>query len=291
MTVSPYLFPTDGSGKLSDFGTINQTIDAAPKTAKVQLKTNRKKLAELQRILAAHDRHAILVIFQALDAAGKDGTIRRVFSGVNPAGCHATAFKVPSKKELDHDYLWRTTKALPGKGMIGIFNRSYYEEVLVVRVHPQFLTAQKLVNSDQPGFPDHSFWQQRFDQINQFENFLSQNQTTIIKFYLHVSKSEQKKRLLARINEPDKNWKFSLKDVHERNHWAAYMAAYDEMLRKTSTPWAPWHVIPADDKKWMRAAVAEIMVSHLEGLNLSYPKVSGELSDNLITGKKILLEE
>jgi len=288
MTASSYLFPTNGSGRLNDFETIDTGIDPTPKAAKALLKMNRKKLAELQRVLAAHDRHAILVIFQALDAAGKDGTIRRVFSGVNPAGCRATAFKAPSKKELDHNYLWRGVKALPGKGLIGIFNRSYYEEVLVVRVHPEFLTAQKLVNSEHSGFPDASFWQQRFEQINRFENFLAQNQTTIIKFYLHVSKSEQKERLLARINEPDKNWKFSLKDVHERSHWEAYMAAYDEMLQKTSTPWAPWYVIPADDKRRMRAAVADIMVSRLDSLNLAYPEVSGEWAKELSEGKRLL---
>jgi len=288
MTASSYLFPTNGNGRLNDFQTIDTSVDPTPESAKALLKMNRKKLAELQRVLAAHDRHAILVIFQALDAAGKDGTIRRVFSGVNPAGCRAAAFKAPSKEELDHNYLWRGGKALPGKGMIGIFNRSYYEEVLVVRVHPEFLAAQKLVNSERSGFPDVSFWQQRFEQINRFENFLAQNQTIIIKFYLHVSKSEQKERLLARINEPDKNWKFSLKDVHERSHWEAYMAAYNEMLQKTSTPWAPWYVIPADDKRRMRAAVADIMVSRLDSLNLAYPEVSGELAKELTEGKRLL---
>jgi len=288
MTASSYLFPTNGNGRLNDFQTIDTSVDPIPESAKALLKMNRKKLAELQRVLAAHDRHAILVIFQALDAAGKDGTIRRVFSGVNPAGCRAAAFKAPSKEELDHNYLWRGGKALPGKGMIGIFNRSYYEEVLVVRVHPEFLATQKLVNSERSGFPDASFWQQRFEQINRFENFLAQNQTIIIKFYLHVSKSEQKERLLARINEPDKNWKFSLKDVHERSHWEAYMAAYDEMLQKTSTPWAPWYVIPADDKRRMRAAVADIMVSRLDSLNLAYPEVSGELAKELTEGKRLL---
>lgn len=291
MTVSPYLFPEDGSRVLADFGTTDNTISVTPKAAKEQLKISRKKLGALQKILAAHDRHSILVIFQALDAAGKDGTLRRVFSGVNPAGCEVTAFKVPSKKELDHDYLWRAAKEVPGKGMIGIFNRSYYEEVLVVRVHPQFLTAQKLVEAGNSGFPDASFWQQRFEQINHFEKYLTQNQTTIIKFFLHVSKTEQKKRFMSRINEPDKNWKFSLRDVHERSHWDDYMAAYDEMLQKTSTTWAPWYVIPADDKKWMRAAVAKIMVSRLEALNLCYPKVAGVLAADLFKGKQLLDEE
>lgn len=291
MTVSPYLFPEDGSRVLADFGTTDNTISVTPKAAKEQLKISRKKLGALQKILAAHDRHSILVIFQALDAAGKDGTLRRVFSGINPAGCEVTAFKVPSKKELDHDYLWRAAKEVPGKGMIGIFNRSYYEEVLVVRVHPQFLTAQKLVEAGNSGFPDASFWQQRFEQINHFEKYLTQNQTTIIKFFLHVSKTEQKKRFMSRINEPDKNWKFSLRDMHERSHWDDYMAAYDEMLQKTSTPWAPWYVIPADDKKWMRAAVAKIMVSRLEALNLCYPKVAGVLAADLFKGKQLLDEE
>ncbi len=291
MTVSPYLFPPDGGRVLADFGTTDKTVTVTPKVAKEQLKISRKKLVALQNILAAHDRHSILVIFQALDAAGKDGTLRRVFSGVNPAGCEVTAFKVPSKKELDHDYLWRAAKAVPGKGMIGIFNRSYYEEVLVVRVHPQFLATQKLVEAGRPGFPDGSFWQQRFDQINHFEQYLTQNQTTIIKFFLHVSKAEQKNRFMARLNEPDKNWKFSLRDVHERGHWDAYMTAYDEMLQKTSTPWAPWYVIPADNKKWMRAAVADIVVSRLEALDLCYPKVTGDLESDLATGKRLLGEE
>lgn len=291
MTVSPYLFPPDGSRVLGDFGTIDNTISITPKAAKEQLKSSRKKLVALQKLLAAHDRHSVLVIFQALDAAGKDGTLRRVFSGVNPAGCEVAAFKVPSKKELDHDYLWRAAKALPGKGMIGIFNRSYYEEVLVVRVHPQFLATQKLLAASQNEFPDASFWQQRFDQINHFEQYLTQNQTTVIKFFLHVSKAEQKKRFMARINEPEKNWKFSLNDVHERGYWDDYMAAYDEMLRETSTKWAPWYVIPADNKKWMRATVAEIVVSRLEALELGYPKVTGDLESDLATGRQLLNEE
>ena len=291
MTVLPYLFPTDGNGRLADFKTLDQNDDTAPKAAKAALKTHRKKIAALQKVLVADDRHAVLVILQALDAAGKDGTLRRVFSRVNPAGCEVTAFKTPSKKELDHDYMWRAAKALPGKGMIGIFNRSYYEEVLVVRVHPQFLAAQKLISAEEPGFPDTAFWQQRFSQINHFEQYLTQNQTTIIKFFLHVSRAEQKKRFLSRINEPDKNWKFSLKDVQQRSHWEAYMAAYDEMLQKTSTPWAPWYVIPADDKKWMRAAVAEIVASRLKVLNLAYPKVTGGLKSDLATGKQLLCEE
>lgn len=226
------------------------------------------EIAELQQVLYAHDRYALLLIFQAMDAAGKDGTIRAVLSGVNPAGCHVTSFKVPSAEELDHDFLWRTTRHLPERGRIGVFNRSYYEEVLVVRVHPEFLAAQRLPN----GVSHKNFWAWRYESIRQHEQHLARNGTVILKFFLNVSKDEQRKRFLSRLEEPDKHWKFSEKDVAERTHWDAYMAAYEEALNETSRPWAPWYAIPADNKDFMRLTVAEIIRDTLKSLDLSYPK-------------------
>ena len=226
-----------------------------------------EEIAELQQVLYAHDRYALLLIFQAMDAAGKDGTIRAVLSGVNPAGCHVTSFKVPSAEELDHDFLWRTTRHLPERGRIGVFNRSYYEEVLVVRVHPEFLAAQRLPN----GVAHKNFWQWRYESIREHEQHLARNGTVILKFFLNVSKDEQRKRFFSRLEEPDKHWKFSEKDVAERAHWDSYMAAYDEALNETSRPWAPWYAIPADNKDFMRLTVAEIIRDTLKSLDLSYP--------------------
>jgi PPK2 family polyphosphate:nucleotide phosphotransferase len=218
--------------------------------------------------LYAHDRYALLLVFQAMDAAGKDGTIRAVLSGVNPAGCHVTSFKVPSAEELDHDFLWRTTRNLPERGRIGVFNRSYYEEVLVVRVHPEFLGAQRLPN----GVNNRNFWQWRYESIREHEQHLARNGTVILKFFLNVSKDEQRKRFLSRLEEPEKHWKFSEKDVAEREHWDQYMAAYEEALNETSRPWAPWYAIPADNKDFMRLTVAEIISDTLKALELSYPR-------------------
>jgi len=236
----------------------------------------RKKLAmvveeidRLQHILYAHDRNALLLIFQAMDAAGKDGTIRAVMSGVNPAGCQVFSFKQPSTLELDHDFLWRSTLRLPERGRIGVFNRSYYEEVLVVRVHPEILDRQQL-----PGSVDRKhLWRDRFASIREHEAHLARNGTVILKFWLNVSKDEQKKRFLSRLDEPEKNWKFSSADVRERACWGAYMRAYEEALQATSRPWAPWYAIPADNKPWMRLQVAEIIRDTLRGLDLHYPTV------------------
>lgn len=270
----PYQFPTDGKARLRDFPTRAKDIPEDKEDGRQILEQGIRRLSEMQDKLYASDRHSVLIIFQAMDAAGKDGTIRHVMSGINPQGCHVTSFKAPSAEELDHTYLWRCMKALPERGRIGIFNRSYYEEVLVVRVHPGILAGQKL-----PDAPDHEnqgFWDSRFRQINDFERYLSENGMIIIKFFLHVSREEQKERFLDRIEDTSKNWKFSAGDVKERQHWDKYMAAYDDMLRNTSTPYAPWYVIPADKKWYMRALVAEILVSRLSALGLEYPVLSPE---------------
>jgi PPK2 family polyphosphate:nucleotide phosphotransferase len=227
------------------------------------------EIADLQRILYAHDKYAILLIFQAMDAAGKDSTIRAVMSGINPAGCQVFSFKQPTTEELDHDFLWRTTKCLPERGRIGIFNRSYYEEVLAVRVHPEYLKGQKLPEP----IDLKNIWQQRYESIRDHEKHLARNGTVILKFWLNVSKKEQKQRFLSRIDEPRKNWKFSSGDVHERRFWKSYMTAYEDALNATSRPWAPWYAIPADDKPFMRLSVAEIIVKSLKKLRLKYPTV------------------
>jgi PPK2 family polyphosphate:nucleotide phosphotransferase len=229
-------------------------------------------LAEAQELLWASDTNALLAIFQAMDAAGKDSTIEHVMSGVNPQGVQVVSFKQPSAEELDHDYLWRVAKVLPERGRIGIFNRSHYEEVIAVRVHPEWLERQRL----RPGSRGDAFWRERFEDINAFERHLDRNGTKIVKFFLHVSRQEQKERFLARLDERDKQWKFSAADVAERAHWDAYMAAYEEAISATSTPWAPWFVIPADRKWLMQALVAAIMVDTIESLDLRWPEVSGE---------------
>jgi PPK2 family polyphosphate:nucleotide phosphotransferase len=226
-------------------------------------------LAEAQELLYASDCWSILLIFQAMDAAGKDGAIEHVMSGVNPQGCQVYNFKQPSPEELDHDYLWRFMKSLPERGRIGIFNRSYYEDVLVVRVHPVILAAQKL-----PRQPTSRIWAERFEDINAFERHLDRNGTRIIKFFLNVSPEEQRRRFLARLKDPKKHWKFSLSDLHERGFWDDYMRAYEEMLSATSTRWAPWYVIPADNKWFTRACVADIITASIEKLNLKLPEVS-----------------
>ena len=228
-----------------------------------------EQLSALQNLLYAHDRYSLLLIFQAMDAAGKDSAIMHVMSGVNPQGCEVYSFKHPSAEELDHDFLWRTTQRLPERGRIGIFNRSYYEEVLVVRVHPEILRGEalpaELVN-------EKTIWEERYRSINDLESHLARNGTRILKFFLHVSKNEQRKRFLARLDDPEKNWKFSVGDLAERARWKDYMTAYEECLSATSTSAAPWYVIPADDKKNARLLVAEAIVETLEGLKMSYPE-------------------
>ena len=223
-------------------------------------------------MLAAGDRHAVLLVFQAMDAAGKDSTIRAVMQGVDPSGCQVYSFKKPSSLELDHDFLWRTTVRLPERGRIGIFNRSQYEEVLVVRVHPGILKSQQLPAE----LSLDNVWQERFQSIREQEEHLARNGTVILKFWLNVSKEEQKRRFLARLDDPDRNWKFEPRDVVERRHWDAYMNAYEEALNATSRPWAPWYAIPADNKRYMRARVAEIIVETLESIGLEYPSPTPE---------------
>jgi len=246
-----------------------------------------ERLRELQERLYAYDRWALLLIFQAMDAAGKDSTIEHVMSGVNPQGCQVYSFKQPSAEELDHDYLWRTNRCLPERGRIGVFNRSYYEEVLVVRVHKGILAAEKLPVE----LVDADIWKQRFKDINAFERYLAQNGTALVKFFLHVSKEEQRRRFLARLDEPQKNWKFSLSDVKEREHWEEYMAVYEDMLARTSTEHAPWYVIPADHKWFMRMAVADIVVSTLEKLKPEYPTITEEKRRELEAARKALEQE
>lgn len=229
-------------------------------------------LAELQDVLYAQDRWSVLLIFQAMDAAGKDGAIRHVMSGVNPQGCQVYSFKGPSSEDLDHDYLWRCMKCLPERGRIGIFNRSYYEEVLAVRVHPEYLKGQKLPD----GLVDKNIWKNRFDEIRNFEKYLTQNGTLVRKFFLHVSKGEQKNRFLERLEDPDKNWKFSANDLGARKYWNNYMDAYEQVIRNTATKYAPWYVVPADNKWFTRVVVASAVIEGLDSLKMSYPKVSKE---------------
>lgn len=266
---SSYLVPFDGRFKRSDFSTLPPNRELKKKKLKKQLGKTVETLAELQKVLYAHDRYAVLLIFQAMDAGGKDSTIRAVMSGINPAGCQVFSFKKPSSEALDHDFLWRSTKRLPERGRIGIFNRSYYEEVLVARVHPEILASQKLPHKQ----PAKEIWQHRFESICDHEKHLARNGTVILKFWLNVSLEEQRLRFLSRLDEPEKNWKFSSADVEERQMWPQYMAAYEKALASTSKSWAPWYAIPADDKPFMRLAVACIIVDALKTLDMSFPKV------------------
>jgi len=246
-----------------------------------------QQLAAYQDKLYAESTRALLVIFQAMDAAGKDGAIKHVMSGLNPQGTQVYSFKAPSAEELDHDYLWRNFKALPERGRIGIFNRSYYEEVLVVRVHPAILAGQQLP----PDLKDGDIWQRRFDEINHFEKYLTNNGITVLKFFLNVSKKEQKKRFLERIDQPEKNWKFSIFDAKERGFWDDYQAAYEDMLNHTSTKWAPWYVIPADHKWFTRLAVASVINAKFEELDPQYPTVTDEHKQELLKAREMLEAE
>ena len=244
-------------------------------------------LSAMQDILYAQDKWSLLIIFQAMDAAGKDGAIKHVMSGVNPQGCQVSSFKAPSPEELDHDFLWRCQKHLPERGRIGIFNRSYYEEVLVVRVHEQILKNQKLPEK----LVTKDIWEDRFEDIRNFEKYLNRNGTIVIKFFLNVSKDEQKERFIERIEDPDKNWKFSAADAKEREFWKDYMHAYEEVIKNTSTQKSPWYVIPADDKSYARIAIASAIINALDELELEYPEVSQEKIAELNAIKKALLEE
>jgi len=254
---------------------------------KETLATGVTLMAELQDRLYAQDRWAVLLMFQAMDAAGKDSAIKHVMSGVDPQGCQVYSFKQPSTEELDHDWLWRCSRALPERGRIGIFNRSYYEEVLVVKVHPEFLASQKLPD----GLVHEGIWDERYQDIRGFERHLARSGTLILKFFLNVSKAEQKKRFLERIDEPAKNWKFSSADVKERAHWKEYMDGYQSLIRETSAPHAPWYVVPADNKWYTRIVVAAAIVDSLASLDLHYPKLDKAKLGELAAAKKALLGE
>lgn len=257
------------------------------KTGQELLQRGVEWLSAEQAKLYAQDRWALLLIFQAMDAAGKDGAIHHVMSGINPQGCQVYSFKAPSAEELDHDFLWRTNRCLPERGRIGIFNRSYYEEVLVVRVHPEFLARQRIPAS----MVTKDIWRQRFAAINASEKSLSHEGIVIRKFFLNVSKGEQKKRFLERLTDPEKNWKFSTADLHERRYWDSYMDAYEDAIRHTSTDDAPWFVVPADHKWFARVVVAAVVVDALKELNLSFPKISGEKRKELETVREGLIAE
>ncbi len=247
----------------------------------------RKQLADLQDVLYAQDRHALLLIFQAMDAAGKDSAIKHVMSGVNPQGCQVFSFKRPSAEEMDHDFLWRTNKSLPERGRIGIFNRSYYEEVLVVRVHPEFLAAQAMPKEL---VDPKTIWKHRYASIVDLEHHLRRNGTTVVKFFLNVSKDEQRKRFLERIDDPAKNWKFSPYDIAERNLWKDYMAAYEDCMNATSTAASPWYVVPADSKKNARLIVSRIIIETMRGLDLAYPKTTPQRRRELLDIRKQLVK-
>lgn len=275
--------------KLKDYDT-NANFDLEKKDKTLLQETLQhgiKAMATMQEILYAQDKWALLIVFQAMDAAGKDGAIKHVMSGVNPQGCQVSSFKAPSPEDLDHDFLWRCQKHLPERGRIGIFNRSYYEEVLVVRVHEAILQSQKIPKK----FLDKNIWEDRFEDIRNFEKYLNRNGTIVIKFFLNVSKEEQKKRFIDRIDDADKNWKFSPSDAKEREYWDDYMNAYEELIKETSTEKSPWYVVPADDKNYARIVVASAIINALDNLDLEYPKVSDERIEELQEIKAKLLAE
>ena len=278
----------DASVRLDQWATQVEPLYEKKKDYKKTLAAGTRRLSELQRLLYAHDRYALLLIFQAMDAAGKDGAIRHVMSGVNPQGCQVFSFKHPSAKELDHDFLWRTHQALPERGRIGIFNRSYYEEVLIVRVRPEILASQKLPGDarDEP-----TIWDGRYRSIIDSEAHLHRNGTRIVKFFLHLSRQEQCRRFVDRIDDPDKNWKFSRADIEQRQAWDAYMKAYEDCLQATSTREAPWYIVPADDKKNARLIVSRILVETLEGLNLRYPETTPAWRSELQQIRRRLVRE
>jgi len=285
--IEPFLVARGKEFKLKAHPTGLEHWTASKKETKKLLEKGLPRLAEAQERLYAQDTKGLLLIFQAMDAAGKDGAIKHVMSGINPQGCQVYSFKSPSPEELDHDFLWRTSKSLPERGRIGIFNRSYYEEVLVVRVHPEYLQKQKLP----PEVRSKDIWKERFEDINSFERYLTRNGYTIRKFFLNVSKKEQKRRFLERLEMEEKNWKFSLADAKERGFWEQYMEAYEDMIQHTATPWAPWFVVPADDKPLARLVVAAAVVDALEDMKLEFPKVSAAQKKDLEAARKALESE
>ncbi|MCZ7609971.1 MAG: polyphosphate kinase 2 family protein [Ignavibacterium sp.] len=286
MKTSDYLVKANSKIKLSAYSTSNTSDIKSKDDAKELLKENIDKMTVLQDKLYASNKYSLLIIFQAMDAAGKDSTIKHVMSGLNPQGTQVYSFKQPSKEELDHGYLWRINKALPERGRIGIFNRSHYEEVLVVRVH-NLLKFQQLPSE----LVDDKIWQRRYEQINDFEKYLHENGTIVLKFFLNVSKDEQKKRFLKRIEDPAKHWKFSADDINERKYWNEYHKAYEDAINETSKDFAPWYIIPADNKWFTRLVVSEIIVETLEKLKLEYPKPSDDWVNELNKSREILLKE
>jgi len=287
MKNNKYVVPPKTKVKLADFPPGDTGPFKNKEAAAQKLADDIARLPELQARLYAQDNYALLIVLQGIDAAGKDGTVKHVMSGVNPTGCQVTSFKGPTHEELDHDYLWRHVKALPARGMIGIFNRSYYEEVLVVRVHPELLEHEKLPKP----LKHKELWERRYREINDFEHFLVDNGVEILKFFLHLSKDEQKKRFLSRLEAEDKNWKYSEADVKERAFWDDYQAAYEDMLNNTSTERAPWHVVPADHKWFTRVVVADAVVSKLEELDPRYPTVDEQRKQELAAARKLLESE
>lgn len=285
--LTDHLVPFDGDVELSSFPTAPPADAPSTKKVKKQRKALVKELRDLQRVLYADGRYAVLAVFQAMDAGGKDSTIRKVFSGVNPAGFRVHAFGPPSTLERQHDFLWRCATRLPERGRIGIFNRSHYEEVLIVRVHPEYLKGQNLPHLDMS-----TLWDERLASIREWERHLARNGVVIVKFWLNVSRAEQKRRLLRRIERPDKNWKFQTDDLDDRERWPEFMHAYEQALRQTSRSYAPWYAIPADDKQYMRREVARVMVHTLRQLDLSFPTVSDEQAEGIELGRQRLkLEE
>jgi PPK2 family polyphosphate:nucleotide phosphotransferase len=287
--LDPYRITRGKKFRLEDHdpGDIGGLGSADKPDAKRMLASGVERLAEFQEKLYASDQWGLLLVFQAMDAAGKDGTIKHVLSGVNPQGCQVTSFKQPSQEELDHDFLWRSQRVGPERGRISIFNRSYYEEVLVVRVHPQILAGQKLP----PRLVGRRLWEERLEDIAAYERYLTRNGFPILKFFLNVSRKEQKRRFMDRLDQPEKHWKFSTADVRERGHWKAYMAAYEEAIRATATPQAPWYVVPADQKWFTRVVVAAAIVEALEGLDLAFPKVSDAKREELALARAQLARE
>jgi PPK2 family polyphosphate:nucleotide phosphotransferase len=287
MNHNPFLVPPGQKISLAQYDPAYTGNFQHKREAREKLAADIERLKALQDVFYAQDNYSLLIILQAPDAAGKDGAIKHVMSGVNPQGCQVFSFKKPSDEELDHDFLWRCLKRLPERGRFGIFNRSYYEEVLIVRVHPAILAGQKLP----PSRLGPDIWQNRFEDINNVEQYLARNGTIILKFFLNLSKEEQKRRFLSRIETPEKNWKFSIADSRERGFWDEYRAAYEDCFNHTSTEWAPWHIIPADHKWFSRAAIAEIIVKKLESLNLAYPTLGPDKLVELERAREALLSE
>src|SRR5262249_53631370 len=282
---NPYRISKGKDFRLKDYDPQDTNSLKGKKNAKETLEHSKELLSEYQEKLYAQDRWSLLLIFQAMDAAGKDGAIKHVMSGINPQGCDVTSFKAPSKEELDHEFLWRVHRAIPQRGKIGIFNRSYYEELLVVRVHQDLLNAQHLPKQ----LVTKGIWEERYEDINNFEKYLSRNGVIVMKFFLNVSKGEQKKRFLERLEMPEKNWKFSMADVKERAYWKDYQKAYEEMIRNTASKHAPWHVIPADNKWFTRLAVAGAIIHKLHSLDLQFPEVDEDKKKELAQVRKALL--